>query len=196
MLRPTTTISVTRPRFGAQTASTPLKHWGGPRIAVPDSFTMPSDLFDPSIAALDPSASIASCFDDGDHVWIDLDCTVEKPPHLRFQCQRFIESGMSRDGKRMSSRTLRQLRSEIEVNEGKPVERNLLVRRRHMSDENMEDDGKERRVLRKLLTENIAKSKIPRLIRPSSRRKKKMKNSGDDQMTDEAGAESSRQLSR
>ena len=94
-----------RPRFGAQTASTPLKHWGGPHRSA-DSFTMPSDLFDPNMASI--RALSASCFDDGT-TWIDLDLHDGGASHLRFQCQRFIESGMSRDGKRMSGRTLKQL---------------------------------------------------------------------------------------
>jgi hypothetical protein len=176
-LRPTTTIAVTRPRFGAQTASTPLRHWGGPRIAVPDSFTTPSDLFDPAQAALDPSASIASCFRNGDHVWVDLDMRGGEASASAFSLsafhrQRYFEKESARAPTRTPS-----ARSEVEVRAA-AVAKTFLVRRRNMSDENMADGGKERRVLGKLLRENIGKSKMSRLVRLGRGRRQAKNSSG------------------
>ena len=170
ILRPTTTIAVTRPRYEAQSADTPLRHWGGPRITVPDSFTTPSDLFNPMSAALDPKRTIASYFKNGDHVWVDLDmkggeASASAFSMSAFHRRRYVEKKAAEKIRTPSAR------SEVSVKVEEKRRAPFLVRMRHMSDENISDE-KSRVVLKKLLVDNISKSKISRLIKDEDEFKK------------------------
>ena len=163
-LRPTTTIAVTRPHYGGQSPATHIKNWQGPRLSVPSGFNTPADLIcgleeKPRIS---PNDLLCDVFVNGDHVWIDLDLdgkyTDLKTPfaEMAFHKKRYVTRKIKDDSINESVKT-----EEDTVVVAK--KRRLLVTKRNLRDD--QENQANRKILNKLLMENISKSKIHRVVK-------------------------------
>tara|TARA_B110000090_G_C13380394_1_gene445585 strand:+ start:652 stop:2229 length:1578 start_codon:yes stop_codon:yes gene_type:complete len=163
LLRPTTTISVTRPIFGGQSPATPLRNWMGPRLSVPAHFNTPSDLFDfvddDENDRIKPNDLIRNQFVDGDHVWIDLDMQGSG------KASTFADMAFRRKKKKTIKIAVKKIEKKQQQIEVVQVEkRRLLVTKRDLRmDTHASESNK--KVLNRLLEENISKSKMTRVIK-------------------------------
>ena len=173
MLRPTTTIAVTRPKFDGQSPATPLRNWKGPRLSVPTNFTSPADLFDETMDDVSlgthhsplprilPTDMLNEVFVDGDHVWIDLDLNggrASSTPfaELAFRRRRSVQHTLKDD-------SIHEVNVVDDIEEVEKVKRRLLVSKRVLHDDQTEEE--EKKILLRLLTDNMKKSKISRVVK-------------------------------
>lgn len=164
ILRPTTTIAVTRPKFEGQSPATPIRNWVGPRLTVPEHFNTPSDLFDfvddEKNDRILPNDLIKNKFVNGDHVWIDLDLEG------RGSSSPFNELAFRKTQKKkvVEKKVIEQKEVIKEVVIEEKKSRRLLVSKRELRMEGKISDSN-KKILNKLLNENIKKSKIDRVIK-------------------------------